>query len=79
VPLAPTAPSNPGQSCFDAGTVTCYADAGGGGLTSVFFVNAPLPPASTSSDRAPFIVALAVLALVIVGGVIVASRRRGSA
>jgi len=77
LPFAPKAPSNPGQSCFDAGTVTCYADSGGGGLTSVFFVNAPLPPESTSSDyTSPIVLIAAIAGIVIVGGALVAYLRR---
>jgi hypothetical protein len=70
LPFAPKAPSNPGQSCFDAGTVTCYADSGGGGLTSVFFVNAPLAvTAQTGSALSPLALIVLIVAVVaVVGG-----------
>jgi len=67
------------QSCFDAGTLTCYADPAGGGMTTVFVVNTPLPSVSTEDDyRSPAVIILAIVGLIIVVGAVGAAvvRRR---
>ena len=62
------------QSCFDAGTLTCFADPAGGGMTAVFVVNTPLPAVSTEDDyRSPAVIILAIVGLVIVVGAGVAA------
>ena len=68
VPYRPSGGTS-AQSCFDAGTLTCYADPAGGGMTAVFVVNTPLPTVSTEDDyRSPAVIILAILGLVIVVG-----------
>jgi hypothetical protein len=78
VPYSPKAPTDPAQSCFDAGTLTCYADAGGGGMTSVFFINSPLPAASTPTSSTSPLALIVVLVVVVGGGVAWYLRRRPS-
>jgi hypothetical protein len=71
--------TDPAQSCFDAGAVTCYADAAGGGMTTVFFVNTPLPTASSADDyRSPIVIVIAIIAAILIGGAVVSMvmRRR---
>jgi hypothetical protein len=79
-PYTPGVKTDPNQSCFDAGTLACYADAAGGGMTTVFVVNSPLPATSSDADyRSPVVIVLAILAgIVIVGGVVTMLRRRES-
>jgi hypothetical protein len=68
VPYRPSGGTS-AQSCFDAGTLTCFADPAGGGMTAVFVVNTPLPAVSTEDDyRSPAVIILAILGLVIVVG-----------
>ena len=69
VPYSPRLPSNAAQNCFSTGTVTCYADPGGGGMATVFFVNTPLTSASTSSDyTSPAVLLVTILGVLIIGG-----------
>jgi hypothetical protein len=69
VPYSPMVPTNAAQNCFDAGNVTCYADPGGGGMASVFFVNTPSTPASTTSDyESPAVLLVTILGVIIIGG-----------
>lgn len=68
IPYHPTSGAS-AQSCFDAGSLTCFADPAGGGMTSVFVVNTPLPTASTEDDyRSPAVIILAIVGLLIVVG-----------
>ena len=70
IPYHPTNGAS-AQSCFDAGTLTCFADPAGGGMTSVFVVNTPLPTISTEDDyRSPAVIILAIVGLVVVIGAV---------
>jgi hypothetical protein len=70
VPYRPSGGTS-AQSCFDAGTLTCFADPAGGGMTAVFVVNTPLPAISTEDDyRSPAVIILAIVGLVIVIGAV---------
>jgi hypothetical protein len=69
VPYSPMVPTNASQDCFSAGTVTCYADPGGGGMATVFFVNTPVAPASTANDyESPAVLLVTILGVIIIGG-----------
>jgi hypothetical protein len=69
VPYSPMVPTNAAQNCFDAGKLTCYADPGGGGMASVFFINTPQTPASTSNDyQSPAVLLVTILGVIIIGG-----------
>ena len=68
------------QDCFNTGALTCFADPAGGGMTTVFVINSPLPAVSTEDDyRSPVVEILAILGLVVVIGAVgsaVVRRRR---
>ena len=78
VPYSPMLPTN-AQNCFDAGSVTCYADPGGGGMATVFFINTPIASASSTSNdyQSPAVLLVTILGVIIIGGALgsVALRR----